>query len=310
MPGVAVNASNPALVVFPKCGLANRLRVLASAAVVARAAGRQVFLNWTANEECNANWGDLFENEFPSITEDEEFFRNKGCLYTARDFKDPWRDMARAIISDQRPVVAVASFSHFWLEGTNPLKDRSEFYKTLRSTVAIRDKVNHFIEHNPIAKMIGIHIRRTDLNNSNQGMNPWAVSPLRDFIQQCRLQQKTRNAQGFFLATDSESDEHKLRRTFGSKIVTQPQRTLRRDATQGIQDALVDWLLLSQTMFIIRSYYSSFSEEAAIVNQTGNHVVIRRRPKWKIFLSDICYAPRYKTWQVAANIWTSVARKR
>ena len=54
------------LVIYPKNGLANRLRVLASASILAECTGRNLFVNWIPSKECNVEWEELFLNQVES----------------------------------------------------------------------------------------------------------------------------------------------------------------------------------------------------------------------------------------------------
>ena len=67
----------------------------------------------------------------------------------------------------------------------------------------------------------------------------------------------------FFLATDDKDEETLLRKTFPGRIVSNENRTLRRDSLDGMYDALLDLYCLAACKKIIGSYYSSFTDTAA-----------------------------------------------
>ena len=67
----------------------------------------------------------------------------------------------------------------------------------------------------------------------------------------------------FFLATDDKEEEALLRKTFPGKIVSNENRTLRRDSLEGMYDALLDLYCLASCKKIIGSYFSSFTDIAA-----------------------------------------------
>ncbi len=69
----------------------------------------------------------------------------------------------------------------------------------------------------------------------------------------------------FFLATDSGEVEMKLLEIFKDRIIIQPNKQLGRNNPGAIRDALVDMLCLSRTRKILGSYWSSFSESAALM---------------------------------------------
>lgn len=47
------------------------------------------------------------------------------------------------------------------------------------------------------------------------------------------------------------------------------------DGSAGVQLALIEWLILSRTDLVLNPYFSSFAEEAAMVNLVP-HVMVRR----------------------------------
>jgi hypothetical protein len=70
----------------------------------------------------------------------------------------------------------------------------------------------------------------------------------------------------FFLATDDKKEEHIVKQLFKDAVIIYEKDVVSRSTQMGMQDALVDWLLLSRTSKIICSYWSSFNEEASVVN--------------------------------------------
>ena len=54
-----------------------------------------------------------------------------------------------------------------------------------------------------------------------------------------------------------------IKSRFQGKIIVYPKRSLDRNSTEGIEDALVDLYNLSNCKAIFASYWSSFSDMAA-----------------------------------------------
>jgi hypothetical protein len=121
----------------------------------------------------------------------------------------------------------------------------------------LQDKIDKiaqsFGEH-----MIGVHIRRGDHKICIR------ESPLENFIESMEMELELDREVQFYLATDSFEIEEKIRTHFPQRIISN-KRILRRDSTKGIQDALIDLKCLSLTQKIIGSYWSSFSETAALM---------------------------------------------
>ncbi|CAE7216352.1 unnamed protein product, partial [Symbiodinium microadriaticum] len=111
---------------------------------------------------------------------------------------------------------------------------------------------------------ISVHIRRTDHAKAI------ARSPEDLFVQ---AMDSYGTEAKFFLATDDAEVESRLRRRYGQRLLTQPKRTLSRNDPDGIEDALLDLLMLSQGSEVLGSYKSSFSAMASHFRCIPLHVV-------------------------------------
>ena len=105
--------------------------------------------------------------------------------------------------------------------------------------------------------MVSIHIRRTDQINSI------AYSKTENFVELMNREIEANPDVKFFLATDDKEEEALLRKTFPGRIVSNENRTLRRDSLDGMYDALLDLFCLAACKKIIGSYCSSFTDTAA-----------------------------------------------
>ena len=91
---------------------------------------------------------------------------------------------------------------------------------------------------------------------------------------------RTRRAK-FFLATDDEREKKLIKQIFPDAVIVYQKKGSGRNTTRGMQDALVDWVLLWKTSRIIASYTSSFSQEAALVNRIKTDVIVRKKNSLK-----------------------------
>ena len=106
----------------------------------------------------------------------------------------------------------------------------------------------------------GFHIRRTDNVKSIK------FSPDDLFINKAKVLIENDNKVKFFLATDDAEVRTKFRRLFGWHCVTRD--VAERHSINGVEDAVVDMLLLSSCKRgVYGSYWSSFSEVAAEVGR-------------------------------------------
>jgi hypothetical protein len=118
---------------------------------------------------------------------------------------------------------------------------------------------------------IGVHVRRGDNWRATR------YSPLRLFFlimdRDCDIQ----TDQHFFLATDSPSVKHEMRRRYGQRIVTL-ENQISHSAQDEAQSALVDILALTRTSKIYCSFMSSFGFAAHLIS---------RRPYFCVSLSRV-----------------------
>jgi hypothetical protein len=115
----------------------------------------------------------------------------------------------------------------------------------------IREQYNLFNKHT-----VGVHIRRTD--------NVYSISesPTEVFINRMNDEIQRHPETLFYLATDSQEEKALLKSIFGKRIITL-DKELSRTTPTGIENAVVDLFLLSQTNKIIGSSHSAYTEIAA-----------------------------------------------
>jgi hypothetical protein len=267
------------LLVYTQNGLANRLRVLASASIMAEWMGRKLLLNWTPSEACNVLWEELFVNQFDRCTMPLSKFRAGIDLYDNYLIpKTLYGDYPQLSIRNDADMIALNTCYNFKPEGmTNEAYqlEKSLFYRNLRPLENIKTAVNdiqrrYFDGHN----VIGIHIRRNDhlsfLRKDHQ-----LVCPTKMFAQAIENIMIEDPETKIFLATDDKQEEKFFRQLFHNAVIVYKKEEVKRNTRKGMQDALIDWLLLAKTSMIIASYSSSFSEEASVVNRIKKHVIVK-----------------------------------
>lgn len=265
-----------AIIVQPLQGLANRLRVLASAAITAKRAGRTLYLDWRADERCGAGWNDLFQNEIPG-------------------FPGPWSPSVRVyqkepvnfsqpgpgdLVDDAEDIVVVRTYFSFKprnMSMREHLREKAEFYRGLVPVAEVREPLDELQErHFQGRRVVGVHIRRSDLVVAGDPSR--FVSPTSMFVERMRRLAEQWPDVMFFLSTDDSEDKDRLFAELPGRVFTYSKTEIRRDTVEGIRDALVDWLALSKTMLVIRSAGTSFSREAAVLG--GVPIEAIKRPLW------------------------------
>jgi|GEM_PF-2378717 len=268
-----------ALVLYPKHGLANRLRALASAWILADYTGRQLFVNWDPSKECNIEWNELFLNKLERYPFPLSSFQSGINLYDDGNNSEGFcHDMPRSLICNKSDVVAMHTCHNFQVDDTtneayNAAK--SFFYRSLKPVHEVERTVSEiYTRHFEGSDVVGVHIRRTDLFASTK-KDSTLVCPTKLFHETMRNILNDNPKIQFFLATDDKKEEKLVQRLFQYVVIVHEKEAVKRDVRKGMQDALVDWLLLSRTSRIIGSYQSSFSEEAGVVNMIKVEPVLR-----------------------------------
>lgn len=269
-----------ALVFYPQYGLANRLRAIASAIILADSTGRKLMVNWVpAENECNIAWEDLFLNQVERYPLPLSSFQTGVNFYDDTGSYDFYWNMPQLLAQNKSDVVALRTFRNFRPKGMTE-EDfkhlKSLFYKSLNPVSAVQKTVNavheQYFKNNDV---IGIHIRRNDYF-SYLRQDPKEVAPTELFIRKMMHILKVNPKARFFLATDDKDEEQIIKSRLQGAVIVHEKNAVSRLTKNGMQDALVDWLLLSSTSKIIGSYRSSFNEEASIVHMIGVETIPKR----------------------------------
>ena len=260
------------LFIEPLCGLANRMRVIASALEFKKQFGCEVFCIWSENSELNAPFNKLFEdvdglNFIPKSKKMKvllpDFHPNFIVRLLAKisnkilgfnhciRAKDVHRlvdtNILYDIVKNNKGAIYLRSYNidYNW--------DTEHFNSVFRPKRAIMERIESiYSKFSRYSEVVGLHIRRTD--------NAIAIanSPIELFINEIENKIKDNDNAGFFLATDDKDTEDLLQKLYPGKIIVE-QKNLNRDSLEGIQDAVVDMFALSKTSMIYGSYWSSFS---------------------------------------------------
>ena len=247
------------VIIQPSGGLCNRMRVINSSLELARRKGCKLLVLWYCADELNAPYESLFQpvKEFKVIN-----------FTSLKDLRKLWYQMtARTRISNEdienhttdgtldqdffdsiRLPTYIFTWEHFY--------PADEYFKLFKPTDALQKRIDEVTAHFT-DDMVSVHIRRTDQINSI------AYSKTENFVDLMNREIEANPSVKFFLATDDKEEEAFLRKTFPGRIVSNENRTLRRDSLDGMYDALLDLYCLSRCKKIIGSYCSSFTDTAA-----------------------------------------------
>ena len=252
--------SFPYIIVQPQGGLCNRMRTIAGAYKLAKITNKRLVVLWVRSSEMNECFHQLFEPMPFKVIDDRQgsFIQrwlwrivSRTHYFTLIDDEkiqnSGWRDSStldwakeytkkNLLICACHDIIKDCDYTIF-----KPLESIKK-----RCSIDINDNV------------IGIHIRRTD------NMESVRNSPTEMFVQKMNEEIETMKAVRFFLSTDDPKEEALLKERFGNRIIINPKTSIDRNNPIAIQEALLDLYSLSRCRKIYGSYYSSFSDVAAV----------------------------------------------
>jgi hypothetical protein len=248
------------IIVEPRGGLANRMRVLDSAMMLAKTIRAQLVVVWNIDTDLGAKFGDLFE-PIPHVRvfcPDKKslvgkFFANilhvaiKGVAHRVSDAEIQDGKQGKLTLE----YLAKHKRLHFWTWEAFWVSDLA--FCDLHPIKRIVEAAKSIVSDN----MIGIHIRRTD------NIEAIAKSPTQLFVDAIEREVSNDPCMKFFLATDDVKEEQFLQHRFPNRMVVHQKRSLDRKESKAIQEAAIDLYCLSRCKKIYGTYWSSFSETAA-----------------------------------------------
>lgn len=253
------------LICIPLAGLGNKMRVIASAEQLATLQNRKLIVLWLRSSACNARFDQLFKPKSFVVSLNKVFALLFAKLFKVKKFMG-------GVIKD---VDIRLNLSTEWLDKMN--KKRLLVFYTCEQFV---DKIdlsmfqpNDAVQSLLCAQIdkhtIGVHIRRGD------NMVSIMESPLTLFIREMDKAIKENPYTKFYLATDSEKEQAVLEERYKDRILIYKKRSLDRNSSTAIVDAMVDLYNLARCKKILGSYYSSFSQIAALIG--NQHLLILKK---------------------------------
>lgn len=269
------------LIINPVGGLANRMRAVAAGVSLSQELGMGMpEIVWPVNNDLFCDFNSLFESglfdghmENISSREDLLFYDlpRKKNLYLA-NFLQYGRYGLKLTDYDRLPLFEgkPESLENEIRSSHKPVLIRSgvvyyPFTKELYRSLFVPKK--EFLDaaeerlHCGKNNIIGLHIRRTD--------NEISIihSPLRLFIEAVEREMSDNKDVMFYLASDDAGVKAELRTRFDNRIIVSDKSTARNSA-EGIKEALTEIVTLSRCGKVYGSYWSSFSEAAALLGDT------------------------------------------
>ena len=256
----------PKIVIVPTQGFCNRLRAMSAASVLAKFWNTKFYIMWVEELCCNCKFNDIFTNRFNIIYDFKEI-QNKKYWYNPKIHTNEF--LNRTDISEYEYIIIEGGheFKHPQQDVLSFLNNKNAFYQSLTFSEPIEKKLNSIKEtHYRNTRPIGVHFRDfVPEHDTADGYDFTKVSTPETFLRIVQNLIEQSKDTRFFLSTNSsrmielikakvpEVDKH---------VIIANESNKSRENVDGMIDAVVDLLLLSECQYIIGSISSSFSDEA------------------------------------------------
>ena len=264
-------------------GLANRLRLHCLAYAYALKTKRKLVIDWKRNVYCYATYHDLFVGGSSSLTMLSPWER--GYLRFAKRFDrysfEPDTlsdgDGVESLVNLPHRVVDVSNLNSSTGKGSRLGPYHQEVLKSLIPRPEIQEKVNQFLDRFQ-SPTVGIHVRLGDFFYKYGA----ALPSVERYIQMVRTITKFWPDAVFILVSDGDEEALSPLVNAGNCKIRPKINT--RCSVEGMQDALVDLLVLAATNLIVSTPYSSYGGFAAMY---GNKTIVRATEGWMKELDEV-----------------------
>lgn len=264
--------------VMPEGGLCNRMRVVASSLLLARASGQRLGVHWLQTCDFNARFDALFETTgLPfDLREGRARSTPAKALSRTREWVARLRGAVVLLPAQTEPgAFDIAEQARrigrrdVFIRTNSRLGWRAGMFDIFKLGLPAREALARLQPR--LDGSVGVHIRGTD------NVRAAAESTVERFEALMHLELDAHPDSQFFVATDEPAALGQLQRTFGQGVWEHPKRAYDRDNPTAIFDALVDLYALANTRRLIGSYWSSFTDTAADIHGIGC-VIARASP--------------------------------
>lgn len=251
------------------------MRAVSSGMQLAKDLGYEPNIIWQNNKEVGAGYFDLFADSYVGryVREVSAFTYNllyeiprKRNLYISKIFQKALfdrflSDESELLSMEGKPAEVVSALDN---RNNVLIKSGLEFYPFQQHDYRNAFKPSSFVKsvlENILSEFAdftyGFHIRRTD------NLESIKYSPVELFLDKAEEILSSDNNK-IFLASDSECVKALFRKKFNNRIITSPFKA-QRGTREGMIWGGAEMFALSKTRKIYGSYYSSYSEAAAIL---------------------------------------------
>lgn len=252
------------ITVLPEGGLCNRMRVVASAWLLAKEAGQPMRVLWHRTPDFNSRFDALFESRgLPfEVVEKKAMLRPQRAMFRVFDTLAGLRgqrvltqDNTSPGHFDMASVVSTLSGRDVWVRTNSRLAVAPGMFSLFQPTGEAAQRIAELQPQ--LQGSIGVHIRGTD------NVKARSESPLSTFLAHMHSALQATPDTRFFVATDEPAALAAVQKDFGDRAWEYPKRAYARDDQTAIVDAVVDLFALGACDALIGSYWSSFTDTAA-----------------------------------------------
>ena len=273
----------PLLVIDVQHGLCNRLRALASAAVIAEASGRQLVVVWRCDAHCGARAGDLLHLALPVIEDGAtDLLRDRAARHYNYMEIEPGAKFGQPIRTDGPEDVYIRS-AYVLVSPQADQRAETAFLRTLRPSGSVLDLVH--AQPGPFDLTLHIrmatgpefdHLPHESPANWPEGRHQELIewrqnSNVRHFMARLDALVAAGQATRVFAAADLPASYALLAERYGDRV-RMLQRDLYDRSPRQMQYALADLILLTRAPLFMASTGSSFSDLAQRLARPGRRV--------------------------------------
>tara|TARA_Y100000389_G_C17465374_1_gene525005 strand:- start:61 stop:1023 length:963 start_codon:yes stop_codon:yes gene_type:complete len=272
------------IVVIPTQGFANRMRMIASAHVLAKHLNRSLFLHWKPEESCNIKFDQAFEShpfEFISFSEIQQSqYLFKGHVHTDTLIQDIEHSKEQY---DYFVLQGGHEFKHPDMSVPDFIQNKHETYSSLTFHSSI---INMFQGAQLPKKYIAVHFRSVvdKYDGQDIAQSPACAfhinSPIYKFF---NIISHIHNPHDIPFVILSNTPEFlcQLQKQFPHHtfLSTNPSNSTdmsNRSDTLSMMHSIFDFYVLSKSIFIIGSYQSSFSDEPSFFNMVPKFIPLSK----------------------------------
>jgi hypothetical protein len=242
-------------------GLCNRIKCLISTMRIAEKYSKELIIVWPSDNDCGCNFTDLFEDKIAEITAGEfQKLNIENNFEQSYQICDTWRLLL--LPGEDLPC----DFSQAYISEKGNNIDFEYDRIPLAIKTAILKYLNQLTPKKYVIENVQNFSKNFDDSTISVNVRSWAAEGraiLFDIQNVYKVMDRKREG-NFFVVCDSAKILEQIKHRYGNRVLNYPRRTPPGDrkSTEGIQDALIELLLLAKNKILIVSYLSTFSEMA------------------------------------------------